>query len=189
MSIPVYPSTLPGLLQSGYTLKSQPNVLRTQMADGYQRQRVVNRDKPGTLAVSLSLSGNEYTEFVTWINKNAKKGAGWFMAPILSQNSGDNPQYQTVRIQNGEISAALQWRSGNETRWKITLNLDVALAPIPAAEDDDTSLYQILGGIITSQVLDEYDQENSYIYQALTEKDENGLLLEASLAEKSDNVG
>ena len=135
MSIPVYPSTLPGLLQSGYTLKSQPNVLRTQMADGYQRQRVINSGKPAELSVNMSMSGAEYNAFMSWINKNAAGGAGWFMAPVLSSDTGDKePQYQTVRIQNGAISAALTWKSENETRWKISFILDLATAPLPEAD-------------------------------------------------------
>ena len=120
MAIAVYPSYLPGFLQSGYSLKTQPNMLRTQMSDGYTRQRVINSGKPAELSVNMSMSGAEYNAFTDWINKNAAGGAGWFMAPVLSSDTGDKePQYQTVRIQNGAISAALSWRSDTETRWKI----------------------------------------------------------------------
>ena len=132
MSIPVYPSYLPGLLQSGYTLKTQQNILRTQMMDGYTRQRIINSGKPSSLSVSISMSGAEYAKFTKWLNENVDGGAAWFQLPMLSSDSANNgPQYQTVRIQNGEISAVLQWRSGTENRWKITLNLDVATEPIP----------------------------------------------------------
>lgn len=135
MAIAVYPSYLPGFLQSGYSLKTQPNMLRTQMADGYTRQRVINSGKPAELTVNMSMSGAEYNAFTDWINKNAAGGAGWFMAPVLSSDTGDKePQYQTVRIQNGAISAALTWRSENETRWKISFTLDVAVAPLPLAD-------------------------------------------------------
>ena len=83
MAIAVYPSYLPGFLQSGYSLKTQPNMLRT----------------------------------------------------VLSSNTGNKePQYQTVRIQNGAISAALTWRSETETRWKISFTLDVATEPLPLAD-------------------------------------------------------
>lgn len=135
MAIAVYPSYLPGILQSGYTLKTAPNMLRTQMADGYTRQRVINSGKPAELTVNMSMSGAEYNAFTDWINKNAACGAGWFMAPVLSSDTGDKePQYQTVRIQNGAISAALAWRSRTETRWKISFTLDVAVAPLPEAD-------------------------------------------------------
>ena len=135
MAIAVYPSYLPGFLQSGYSLKTQPNMLRTQMADGYTRQRVINSGKPAELTVSMSMSGAEYNDFIDWINKNAAGGAGWFMAPVLSSYTGDKePQYQTVRIQNGAISAALTWRSNTETRWKINFILDLATAPLPDAD-------------------------------------------------------
>ena len=135
MAIAVYPSYLPQILQSGYTLKTAPNMLRTQMADGYTRQRVINSGKPAELSVNMSMSGAEYNAFMDWINKNAAGGAGWFMAPVLSSDTGDKePQYQTVRIQNGAISAALTWKSENETRWKISFTLDVAVAPLPLAD-------------------------------------------------------
>lgn len=135
MAIAVYPSYLPGFLQSGYSLKTQPNMLRTQMSDGYTRQRVINSGKPAELTVNMSMSGAEYNAFTDWINKNAAGGVGWFMAPVLSSDTGDKePQYQTVRIQNGAISAALTWRSETETRWKINFVLDIATAPLPEAD-------------------------------------------------------
>ena len=116
MAIVVYPSYLPGFLQSGYSLKTAPNMLRTQMGDGYTRQRVINSGKPAELTVNMSMSGAEYNAFMSWINKNAAGGAGW------------------VRIQNGAISAALSWRSDTETRWKISFVLDLATAPLPEAD-------------------------------------------------------
>lgn len=135
MSLPVYPSTLPGILQSGYTLKTAPNMLRTQMADGYTRQRVINSGKPAELSVSMSMSGAEYNAFMSWLNKNTAGGAGWFKINALtSDTSNGAPESQTVRIQNGAISAALTWRSDTGSRWKISFMLDVAVAPLPLAD-------------------------------------------------------
>lgn len=139
MAIAVYPSYLPGILQSGYTLKTAPNMLRTQMADGYTRQRVINSGKPAELTVNMSMSGAEYNAFTDWINKNAAGGAGWFKINALTSDTANGaPGSQTVRIQNGAISAALTWRSENETRWKISFTLDVAVAPLPEAESSGT---------------------------------------------------
>lgn len=141
MTIPAYPLYLPQILQSGYTLKTAPNMLRTQMADGYTRQRVINSGKPAELTVNMSMSGAEYNDFTDWINKNAAGGAGWFIAPVLSSDTGNRePQYRTVRIQNGAISAALSWKSENETRWKISFTLDVAVAPLPLADAGSVSV-------------------------------------------------
>lgn len=141
MAIADYPSYLPQILQSGYTLKTAPNMLRTQMADGYTRQRVINSGKPAELTVNMSMSGKDYNNFTKWLNQNTQGGAGWFRAPVLSSDTGDNePQYQTVRIQNGAISAALTWKSENETRWKISFTLDVAVAPLPLADAGSVSV-------------------------------------------------
>jgi len=134
MTIPVYPSYLPQILQSGYTLKTAPNMLRTQMADGYTRQRVINIGKPAELSVNMSMSGTEYNNFMTWLNKNTAGGAGWFKINALTSDTANGaPGPQTVRIQNGAISAALAWRSRTETRWKISFTLDVAL-PLPEVD-------------------------------------------------------
>ena len=139
MTIPVYPAYLPQILQSGYTLKTQPNMLRTQMADGYTRQRVINSGKPAELSVNMSMSGTEYNKFMTWLNKNTAGGAGWFKINALTSDTANGaPGSQTVRIQNGAISAALAWRSRTETRWKISFTLDVAVAPLPEAESSGT---------------------------------------------------
>lgn len=135
MAIAVYPPDLPQILQSGYTLKTAPNMLRTQMADGYTRQRVINSGKPAELSVNMSMSGTEYNNFMTWLNKNTAGGAGWFKINALTSDTANGaPGSQTVRIQNGAISAALTWRSENETRWKISFTLDVAVAPLPLAD-------------------------------------------------------
>ena len=132
MTIPVYPSYLPQILQSGYTLKTAPNILRTQMADGCTRQRVINSGKPASLSVNINMSGKDYNKFMQWLNQNTQGGAGWFMIPILTDGaSNGGPQYKTVRIQNGEISAALSWRSDTGSRWKISFTLDVATEPLP----------------------------------------------------------
>lgn len=139
MAIAVYPSYLPQILQSGYTLKTQPNMLRTQMSDGYTRQRVINSGKPAELSVNMSMSGAEYNAFTDWINRNAAGGAGWFKINALTSDTANGaPGLQTVRIQNGAISAALTWRSSTETRWKISFTLDVAVAPLPEAESSGT---------------------------------------------------
>ena len=143
MAIAVYPSYLPGFLQSGYSLKTQPNMLRTQMADGYTRQRVINSGKPAELSVNMSMSGAEYNAFTNWINKNAAGGAGWFKINALTSDTANGaPGSQTVRIQNGAISAALTWRSNTETRWKISFILDLATAPLPLAEDSGSGDFE-----------------------------------------------
>ena len=139
MAIAVYPSYLPGFLQSGYSLKTAPNMLRTQMTDGYTRQRVINSGKPAELSVNMSMSGAEYNAFMSWINKNAAGGAGWFKINALTSDTANGaPGSQTVRIQNGAISAALAWRSDTGSRWKISFTLDVAVAPLPEAESSGT---------------------------------------------------
>ena len=188
MSVPIYPAGYPQILQSGYTLKTAPNMVRTQMADGYARQRTVNSGKPASLSVNLSMSGEEYNKFTTWLNQNTQGGAGWFMIPILTSDTSDgSPQYKTVRIQNGEISAALAWRSGTETRWKISFTLDVAVAPLPA-EKDDSAAYMIMGGVLMAATVEENDNDLLQTMPVITHSTVYSVG-DYSVVESSDNIG
>ena len=51
-----YPSSLPRALQSGYVTRHKPNILRTQMADGYTRQRLINQGAPDIVNVNICLN-------------------------------------------------------------------------------------------------------------------------------------
>ena len=48
-----YPSSLPPPQQRGYSYKIKPNIIRTQMADGHVRQRLVNTGTPHELSVTF----------------------------------------------------------------------------------------------------------------------------------------
>ena len=61
-----YPNTLPKFLQSSYSLKRNPSVLRTTMTNGTVRQRLLSVDAPHTLSVNLQF--NNITDYQTWLN-------------------------------------------------------------------------------------------------------------------------
>lgn len=122
-----YPTTLPRPLQSGYTTKHKPNMLRTQMADGYTRQRLINQGAPDTVNVGICLTESQYKEFLTWYKSHIRCGQDWFIMPLLSTESDDAIQYKYVRIQNGEVNAALQSTGAKVgSIYKLTMSLDVS---------------------------------------------------------------
>ena len=61
-----YPNTLPKFLQSSYSLKRSPSVIRTTMTNGTVRQRLLSVDAPHTLSVNLQF--NNITDYQTWLN-------------------------------------------------------------------------------------------------------------------------
>ena len=80
-----YPKTLPKFLQSGYTLKRSPNVLRTTMTNGTVRQRLLSKDAPHTLSVTLQFNNlADYQTFVAFYQNYINFGVDWFIAPILN---------------------------------------------------------------------------------------------------------
>lgn len=122
-----YPVNLPRPLQSGYTTKHKPNMLRTQMADGYTRQRLINQGAPDTVNVGICLTESQYKEFLTWYKSHIRCGQDWFIMPLLSTESDDAIQYKYVRIQNGEVNAALQSTGAKVgSIYKLTMSLDVS---------------------------------------------------------------
>ena len=102
-----YPADLPRPLQSGYAAKHKPNMLRTAMADGYTRQRLVNQGAPDQVSVQLLLTEEQYCELLRWYKGDIQSGASWFVMPMLRVEGDQAIQYRYVRIQNGELTATL----------------------------------------------------------------------------------
>lgn len=122
-----YPQELPRPLQSGYTSKHKPNMIRTTMADGYTRQRLVNQGAPDTVNIGICLTESQYRDFLQWYKADIRSGQDWFIMPLLSTESDDAIQYKYVRIQNGEVNAALQSTGAKVgSIYKLTMALDVS---------------------------------------------------------------
>lgn len=102
-----YPAGLPRPLQAGYTAKHKPNMLRTAMADGYTRQRLVNQGAPDQVSVQLLLTEEQYCELLRWYKGDIQSGAAWFVLPMLRVDGDQAIQYRYVRIVNGELTATL----------------------------------------------------------------------------------
>ena len=124
-----YPKTLPKFLQSGYTLKRSPNVLRTTMTNGTVRQRLLSKDAPHVLTATLQF--NNLSDYQTWVdfyNDIINCGVDWFIAPILNDRTDDDQNQiiaRKVRIQNGSITEQLQFRNNVGACYKISMTLDV----------------------------------------------------------------
>lgn len=122
-----YPITLPRPLQSGYTSRHKPNMLRTAMSDGYTRQRLVNQGAPDTVNIGICLTESQYRAFLVWYKSEIRSGQDWFIMPLLSTESDQPIQYKYVRIQNGEVNAALQTTGAKVgSIYKLTMTLDVS---------------------------------------------------------------
>ena len=123
-----YPAELPLPLQSGYTSQHRPNMIRTQMADGYTRQRLINQGAPDTVQAQLIIDEAQYRDMLTWYKADIRSGQDWFVMPLLRESAGDSAtEYRCVRMQGGEFSAAVV--STNQHRgtiYRISLTLDVS---------------------------------------------------------------
>ena len=123
-----YPAELPLPLQSGYTSQHRPNMIRTQRADGYTRQRLINQGAPDTVQAQLIIDETQYRDMLTWYKADIRSGQDWFVMPLLRESAGDSAtEYRCVRMQGGEFSAAVV--STNQHRgtiYRISLTLDVS---------------------------------------------------------------
>lgn len=122
-----YPNSLPRPLQTGYTIKHKANMLRTQMSDGYVRQRLVNQGAPDTLSVQMIMTELEYRTLIEWYKGDIQCGASWFVMPLLSVDTDQHIQYRYVRIQGGEIDASVVSTNQTEgTIYRVSMTLDVS---------------------------------------------------------------
>lgn len=116
-----YPLSLPLPLQSGYSIKRSPSVLRTTMTDGSVFQRRMRKFAPMTANVTISLQGERKAEFDDFI-ASCEDGAAWFVMPLLI---GTKIEPRKVRIQSGKTSESLTFRSDGGALWQVALTLDV----------------------------------------------------------------
>ena len=172
-----YPTDLPRPLQQGYSVKHAPNMLRTAMADGYTRQRLVNQGAPDTANITILLNAEEYKKFVKWYKADIRSGADWFIMPMLAVDSEieQDIQYRYVRIQNGLINASLVTTSAKaRSIYRVTMTLDVSntvvddgswdpITPPAGASGDETGEVTIIdSGRIVSDVDDLGDSSGTY---------------------------
>lgn len=150
-----YPINLPRPLQSGYTTKHKPNMIRTAMADGYIRQRLINQGAPDTVNVGICLTESQYKEFLTWYKSEIRSGQDWFIMPLLSTESDDAIQYKYVRIQNGEVNAALQSTGAKVgSIYKLSMALDVSNTIVDDGSWDPITPPTGAGGDETAQLIE-----------------------------------
>lgn len=122
-----YPASFPKPLQSGYSSKYRPNMLRTSMSDGYVRQRLVNQGAPDTLSIQIILNESQYKGFISWYKGDIQCGASWFVMPLLSVDTEDSIQYRYARIQNGEFTASVVTTSPSDgTIYRLNMTLDAS---------------------------------------------------------------
>lgn len=138
-----YPSNLPKPLQSGYTAKHKGNILRTQMADGYARQRLVNQGAPDELQIQILLPEALYREFLQWYKGGIQSGAEWYVMPLLATDGDNAIQYRYVRIQRGEFTAAVvSTNAALGTIYRLTMTLDASNTVVDDGSWEDHYLPQ-----------------------------------------------
>ena len=138
-----YPSNMPKPLQSGYTSKHRGNILRTQMADGYARQRLVNAGAPDELQIQILLPEALYREFLQWYKGDIQSGAEWYVMPLLATDGDNSIQYRYVRVQNGEFTAAVvSTNAALGTIYRLTMTLDASNTVVDDGSWEDHYLPQ-----------------------------------------------
>ena len=174
-----YPTALPRVLQSGYSNKHRPNIIRTAMSDGYVRQRIVNQGAPDSLNVSITMTEADYRTFLMWYKADIRSGQDWFVMPLLATEGDQSIQYKYVRIQNGEVNAQLVSTNASVgSIYKLSMTLDVSNTVVDdgswdpdvptGATDDETGDLVV---IPDSQIISDADDlgDSSGVYSVIEE--------------------
>lgn len=155
-----YPSNLPYPMQSGYAVRHRPNIIRTTMADGYTRQRLVNQGAPDQVTANILLTAANYREFLQWYKADIQSGAAWFVMPLLSVDEDQEIQYRYVRIQNGELNAQLVSTSATRgSIYRVSFTLDASNTVVDDGTWED---HYLPTGATDDEVVDfaEFTDEN-----------------------------
>ena len=161
-----YPSALPMPMQSGYTVRHKPNMVRTSMADGHVRQRLINQGAPDTVSVQIMMSEKQYSLFIRWYKTEIRCGEDWFVMPLLSVDSPGTIQYRHVRIQNGELSATVVSANKDDgVLYRISMTLDATstivddgrLSEYRSMKENDDLIGEIRSECSESSFIDEPD--------------------------------
>lgn len=144
------------------------------MSDGYVRQRLVNQGAPDTISVQVVMTENQYRQFMEWYKGDIQCGASWFVMPLLSVDTDQSIQYRYVRIQGGEVNAAvISTNTKDGTIYRLTMTLDASNTVVDdgswdpdiptGATDDETGEVTIVDPArIISDVDDLGDSSGTY---------------------------
>lgn len=136
-------------------------MVRTQMADGYARQRLVNQGAPDQVSVTLLLTASQYREALRWYKADIQSGASWFVMPLLSTDEDQEIQYRYVRIQNGGLDAKLISTSATlGSLYQVSMTLDASNTVVDDGSWEDH--YYLPTGAGDDEVVDfaEFTDEN-----------------------------
>lgn len=155
-------------------------MVRTQMADGYARQRLVNQGAPDRVNVTLLLNASQYREALQWYKADIQSGASWFVMPLLSTDGDQEIQYRYVRIQNGGLDAKLISTSATlGSLYQVSMTLDASNTVVDdgswedhylptGAGDDETGEVTIID---PAQIISDIDDlgDSSGVYAIIEE--------------------
>jgi hypothetical protein len=93
---PTYPSYLPMPHFTSSGLKQTPNLLRSEMASGYARQRRQYYTVPAEQTLQWRLSPKDADDFLGWVEHALFGGARWF---YINQRTESGVQKMAIRMQ------------------------------------------------------------------------------------------
>lgn len=118
---------------AGYAIEPQPDILRSEMAAGAARQRLVSTDSIDDIVVQWEMTAFEHALFEAWLKRVARGGSLWFTIPLIS-GFGLSPH--EARIKGGRVRMGAR----NGARWTATATLEIRDRPMLTADELDELL-------------------------------------------------
>ena len=139
-----------------YSYQPSESLIRTQMFDGYTRQRRMWTDGYRQASVSLELTQSQLVEFEAFLDEI---GGDWFKMPLVT---GDNPSRvavdHRVRVIGDHSVSEVDWRYVKvtmevEIRSRRSLLVTTTLYPLEAIESTEVAAGQAFTGVLAVGVL------------------------------------
>lgn len=120
-------SALPRPLADGYGMVAMPSTIRTDMDNGFARQRRRFTRAPTTVSLNFNMRADEFGIFDSWWRSVLLDGTEWFLMPL---RNGVSDNYWTVRsLKPPEASLA------TIDVYRIAWQLEVDAVPALSAGD------------------------------------------------------
>jgi hypothetical protein len=124
MSDILWPAGLPQEPQTDFSVKAQPNILRTQMDGGNIRQRLRFTQENSNISLTWEMTDTQFMFFASWHRHVLNYGMNWFILSLPI--SGGGYADTRVRFPAGEYNQQYV----HVGRWKISASLETEARPV-----------------------------------------------------------
>jgi hypothetical protein len=133
-------------LRSGYGVKPQNTIQRTQMESGPSRQREIFTNASTHFPVQWSWNDWQFALFQSWLKHKARNGGAWVLIPLRTGLGVVDHEVQILGRGEQIYDAVL----ADNGRWQVSVMVEARNSPVLTADALDIVIAEDVDGLITA---------------------------------------